>query len=196
MSGDPETLRVYDVKAEDYARLVSDHQSAQLKEFIAVLPEGAHVLDLGCGPGNSAAQLAQAGCTVEATDASQEMVALARRHAGVTARCASFDEITGADIYDGIWANFSLLHADRADMPRHLAALRAALKPGGHFHIGMKTGEGAERDGIGRFYTYYTADELTGLLADVGLHPFTIHTGEEVGLAGTMDPWITLLCRG
>ncbi len=196
MSKDDETLRVYDAKAEDYAKLVASAPDTQLTEFIDAMPPEGHVLDLGCGPGNSAAMMAEAGFVVEATDASPEMVTLAARHAGVTARLASFDEIEGKDVYDGIWANFSLLHADRAEMPRHLAALRLALRAGGVFHIGMKTGTGAERDGIGRFYTYYTAEELIGLLRAAGFEPFKTHTGEEKGLAGTVDPWITLLSRG
>ncbi|MEO0370374.1 MAG: class I SAM-dependent methyltransferase [Pseudomonadota bacterium] len=196
MSADDETLRVYDAKAEDYAKLVADTPDRQLIEFMVAMPKGGAVLDLGCGPGNAAAMMAREGFTVEATDASPEMVALAGQHDGVTARLASFDDIAGEDIYDGIWANFSLLHADRADMPRHLTALRRALRSGGAFHIGMKTGTGAERDGIGRFYTYYTADELTALLRTAGFEPVKSCSGVEEGLAGTMDPWITLLCRG
>ncbi|MEM7732965.1 MAG: methyltransferase domain-containing protein [Pseudomonadota bacterium] len=196
MSADAETLRVYDAKAEDYAKLVSTSPDTQLRQFMAALPPGGDVLDLGCGPGNSAAMMAQTGFSVEAADASQEMVALAGRQDGVTARLASFDDVSGEDIYDGIWANFSLLHADRADMPRHLAALRLALRAEGVFHIGMKTGSGAERDGLGRYYAYYTTDELIGLLGAAGFEPLKTHTGVEKGLAGTMDPWITLLCHG
>lgn len=197
MSADRETLSVYDAKAGDYAKLVtSTTDTPQLTAFLDAISPNGRVLDLGCGPGNSAARLAQAGLTVDATDASAEMVALASRQPGVTAWLASFDEIEGTDIYDGIWANFSLLHAERHDMPRYLQALRQALKPGGVFHIGMKTGDGAERDGIGRYYTYYTADELDGLLRAAGFEPFFSRTGVEEGLAGTMDPWITLLCRG
>ncbi len=197
MSADKETLSVYDAKAGDYAKLVADTEdTAQMKAFIAALPAAASVLDLGCGPGNSAARLAREGFQVEATDASAEMVALAAKQPGVTARKASFDDIEGEDLYDGIWANFSLLHADRNDMPRYLSALREALKPGGAFHIGMKTGTGAERDGIGRFYTYYTEDELDGLLRTAGFEPFDKYTGVERGMAGTMDPWITILARG
>lgn len=196
MSTDRETLDVYDVKANEYAELVADNQDAQLIAFIAQLPHGARVLDLGCGPGAASRKMAEAGFTVEATDASPGMIDLAKKHPGVTARLASFDDISGTDLYDGVWANFSLLHADRADMPRHLSALREAMKPGGLFHIGMKTGTGAKRDGIGRFYTFYTEDELKGLLRGAGFDPVATQTGVEKGLAGTMDPWITISSRG
>ncbi|MEQ8290825.1 MAG: class I SAM-dependent methyltransferase [Roseovarius sp.] len=197
MTADKQTLDVYAAKRDDYVRTTEDHaDDPQLTAFIGALPSGAHALDLGCGPGWAAAQMAGAGLTVTATDASPEMVELASHIAGVTARVASFDDITETDAYDGIWAHFSLLHAPRADMPRHLAALRRALKPGGLFHIGMKTGEGAHRDALGRHYTYYTAAELHTLLTDAGFTPFSSHTGTDKGLAGTMDPWITIAAHG
>ncbi|GFE51000.1 methyltransferase [Roseobacter cerasinus] len=195
---DAETLKVYAAKAQDYASMVTDKaaKNPQLAAFIAALPEGGHVLDLGCGPGNSAAEMARAGLQVTAFDPVPEMVALAGQYPGVRARLAGFDDVTGHDLYDGIWANFSLLHAPRADMPRHLDAIAAALKPGGRFHIGMKTGRGAQRDPIGRLYTYYTDAELTGLLEDVGLTVTERTTGREKGLDGVEADWICLAAHG
>ena len=134
--------------------------------------------------------------TVDATDAAPEMVAMAARHDGVTARLAGFDDIERHDLYDGIWANFSLLHAPRRDMPRHLAALRRALKPGGHLHVALKSGTGEARDTLGRFYTYYTEEELHGLLRDAGFAPVSGRTGTGAGLDGTIAPWIAMTAHG
>jgi len=191
---DRETLAVYDAKADDYADLVgkAPAPSPQLDSFLGGLPTGAHLLDLGCGPGMAAAYFAKAGHQVTATDASASMVDLARHHPGVTVRQETFDEISGVDLYDGIWANFCLLHAQRSDLPRHLQAITTALKPGGIFHIGMKTGEGTERDALGRRYTFVTEDELTTLLTDAGLAPFAQWTGKDKGFAGTYDPWVVM----
>ncbi len=194
---DKETLDVYDAKAQEYANKF-DTVKARDSQFVAFLdglPEKANLLDLGCGPGRAAAAMAAAGHTVTATDASAGMIDLAARLPGVTARQETFDEISGEALYDGIWANFSLLHAEREDLPRHLAALSQALKPGGLFHIGMKTGAGMGRDGIGRRYTYVTQDELTKLLLEVGLTPHQHWTGRDKGLAGTEDPWIVMHAR-
>lgn len=197
MTHDPETLTVYGAKAAEYAELTQgEGENRFLAAFIKALPKGARVLDLGCGPGHSAAEMARAGIAVDATDAVPEMVEMAAAHPGVTAWQASFDEITGEALYDGIWANFALLHAPRADMPRHLAALRHALKPGGLFHIGMKTGAGEKRDTIGRRYTYYSEDALRALLDAAGLSPFEIWTGEDRGLDGMMAPWIVIHAHG
>jgi len=195
---DPETLAVYAAKVGDYVALTGDGATRDplLRAFIADLPTGGHVLDLGCGPGHAAATLAEAGLHVTATDAVAEMVEIAAQHPGVTARVATFDDISEAAAYDGIWANFSLLHAPRADMPRNLSALHRALTPNGLLHIALKTGTGEKRDPIGRLYTYYTDAELTGLLADAGFTVTSRATGREKGLDGVPADWLALRAYG
>ncbi|KUF11036.1 class I SAM-dependent methyltransferase [Pseudoponticoccus marisrubri] len=190
---DPETIRVYDSRAGEYARVTaSDGPDATLQAFIAALPPGGRVLDLGCGPGLSAGHMAAAGLEVEAWDASAEMVALAAARPGVTARQAVFEDLQAEAAYDGVWANFSLLHAPRAAMPGHLAAIKRALKPAGLLHLGLKTGEGARRDALGRHYTYYTQDALFDLLRAAGLRPGPARHGADTGLDGVVAPWITV----
>lgn len=191
---DEETIAVYDAKATEYADLIEREAEADpyLQSFLEACVPGGRLLDLGCGPGVSAGQMAAAGFDVDATDASGEMVALAAQQAGVTAWQATFDDISGEAVYDGIWANFSLLHAARADMPRHLKALRTALRPGGVFHIGLKLGDGAKRDGIGRQYTYYTEAELDAALMAAGFTPTFRDFGSSRGLDGVMAEWIVM----
>ena len=69
---DAETLRIYDDRAADYAAQNQDYlsQDPRLHSFIAACPTGARVLDLGCGPGTSAAVMAAAGLQADAMDAS------------------------------------------------------------------------------------------------------------------------------
>jgi len=192
---DARTLAVYDAGAGEYAARfgLKPEDDAAFAAFTAVLPEGP-VLDLGCGPGTWAAALIAAGRAVEAWDASPGMVQAARAR-GVPARVATFDALDGEGVHAGIWANFSLLHAPRADLPCHIAAIARALVPGGILHLGMKTGTGAARDGLGRLYTYVTEAELTGLLTGAGLSVLSRRTGESVGFDGTAAPWIILLAR-
>lgn len=195
---DAETLKVYAEKAQYYSDLMAESAGKDplQAKFIAALPKGSHVLDLGCGPGHFAHFMANAGLRVTASDAVAEMLALIPKHPLITPVHSTFDEITGTDIYDGIWANFSLLHAPRADMPRHLAALKRAIKPGGLFHIALKTGDNTERDGLGRQYTYFTESELTELLTTAGFVVDSCAKGRDVGLAGTTDEWIALHAHG
>lgn len=193
MTGDPETIRTYDARAEDYARVTaSDTPGALLQDFINALPEGGRVLDLGCGPGNFARLMARTGLQVHATDASARMVALASGIPGVTAEQATFDDLTAIAAFDGVWANFSLLHAPRDTMPRHLSAIYRALKPGGAFHLAVKTGTGEARDRLGRFYAYYSPDSLTALLTEAGFVVTKITHGRDKGLDGAESDWISV----
>lgn len=195
---DPETLAVYATQSTRYAAVTDDalRNDPLLAAFIDGLPVGSDVLDLGCGPGTAAAAMAQAGLRVHATDAVPEMIALATQHTGVRAEVKTFEQITGTDIYDGIWANFCLLHADRVALPTILAALHSALRTGGRFHIGMKLGHGTKRDAIGRQYTYVSDPELHGLLKDAGFTVTKMTTGRDKGLDGTYADWIALAAYG
>lgn len=191
MSADVETLRVYAAQAERYADVFDvEREDPWLDAFLAAMPEGAQVLELGCGPGRIAGVMQSAGLRVDAVDASPEMVALARERHGVDARVARFDEIDAQDVYAGVWANFSLLHAPRAEMSGHLNRLHRALVPGGRLHLGLKAGQGETRDELGRFYTYYEEQELRDLLQAAGFALAQVDHGASAGLAGTVDPWL------
>lgn len=193
MSFDPETIALYDAKAAEYEALgQSDKPDSALEVFIDALPKAGRALDLGCGPANAAARMQQRGLVVSAIDPSTEMAALALRKYGVTVTVGTFDDITGAAEFDGIWASFCLLHAPRADMLRHLKAIHRALKAGGLFYIGLKTGTGEKRDALGRLYTYYTEAELRGLLNTAGFTITNTKTGADPGLDGVVAPWITM----
>lgn len=192
---DPETLAVYAREAERYrARFADKGADGHLRAFLDALPAQADLLDLGCGPGRAAALMKEAGHHVVAYDATPEFVDQAKA-LGVDARLARFDDLTAQEAFDGIWANFSLLHAPRAAMPGHLAAIALALRPGGVFHLGLKLGTGEARDALGRFYTYYSEDALESLLAGAGLQVTDKDFGTGEGLSGSTDPFIILTAR-
>lgn len=197
MTVDAKTIAVYDAKAADYAaRFDTDEKpGAHLLRFINALPKDAHVLDLGCGPGTAAGHMSAAGLKVDAVDASAQMVRAANFKDGVTARQASFDDLNAHSEYHGVWANFSLLHAPRDHLLRHLEAIAHSLRDRGLFHIGMKTGTGAQRDRLERMYTFVSGPELRGLLETAGFEILAQDTGHEVGLAGTDDWWIVLMAQ-
>lgn len=191
---DKETLNVYAAKAKDYAkRFSSAKPDLHLAAFMLAVPKGGRVLDMGCGTGRSTAFMIEAGLKADALDASAEMAEIADSEYGVTVRVTGFETLDAEGVYDGIYANFSLLHAPKAEMPEHLARISKALVPGGFFHIGLKTGTGEKRDALGRFYAYYTDAEITGLLEDAGFVVIERSFGADVGLDGTVAPWIILL---
>lgn len=196
MSVDRRTIDAYEANAATYAkRFRVVRLTPPLKAFIAALPEGARVLDLGCGPGDASAHLRSAGMRPDPVDASPAMVAMANDRHAIGARLGTFDDLNAVAAYDGVWANFSLLHAPRADLPRHLAAIHRALKPGGLFHIAMKTGSGERRDKLGRSYTYVGRQELRNSLVEAGFTVIAAANGRERGLAGTLDPFVIFRAR-
>ena len=125
---DAETLSVYAAKAAEYAEMTSGEEaSPNLLRFISGLPQGARTLDIGCGPGFAAGAMAAAGMQAEAWDPVPEMVAMAAALDGVTAQEATYSDLTSADVYDGIWCNFSMLHTPLTDWPDQFAAIARAL---------------------------------------------------------------------
>jgi SAM-dependent methyltransferase len=191
---DARTIAVYDARAKAYAAMGPGKPQRDLMQFIDGLPAQGSVLDVGCGPGTAAVQMKTAGLKVDAIDASAAMVQLAQAK-GVAARIATFDDISGIKVYDGVWASFSLLHAPAVDLPRHIAAIARTLRPAGLFHIAMKTGEGEQRDSLDRLYTFVTEVQLRSLLSDTGLLPVFTRTGVDKGLAGTDDAYLVIQAR-
>ena len=193
---DLRTIAAYDEKAVEYEeRFTTEKENPYLAAFIAEVAPGAHVLDLGCGPGHAAQRMSEAGLIVTGTDASREMIARAQSRGFGTFSVATFNDLVEIAAYDGVWANFSLLHAPREDLPRHLAAIRASLRVDGVLHIGMKTGSGMARDSLDRQYTYYQEDELSDRIHEAGFKILKSDTGATVGLDGTLAPWVINLAR-
>jgi len=197
---DRETMEVYAMAADDYADRFAQtqdaDQEADLQAFLADLPKRGHVLDLGCGPGHWAARIRDAGLTVDAMDASPEMAQLAKTKFDLDVQTNPFEALSAQNRYDGIWANFSLLHAPRVDFPSHLARIHRALRSDGCFSIGMKIGTGEHRDHLGRFYAYYEEQELRDCLASAGFTVTRSRLGNGKGLAGSDDAFVVMTAHG
>lgn len=146
MAEEASTATLYDVNAGRWARqdrvLLSDFTA---RPFVldAIAPlRGAHVLDLGCGEGYVARQIAAAGASsLFGLDISGEMIQNARRSAPAEASCAMRFEVADAasftdfprERFDRIVAVFLFNYLTRAQMTSVLRAARARLAPGGSF---------------------------------------------------------------
>lgn len=191
---DPRTIAVYQAKAQEYAkRFTHAEPDGHFLQFAERLAPASRVLDLGCGHGPATQALSARGHDVLGLDASAALLEIARKGSDATFHLGTFDDILTLGNFDAVWANFSLLHAARPDLPRHLRDICHALNDGGLLHIGMKTGTGTARDGIDRRYTYVTADELSGLLDAAGFEVLACEEGAGAGLDGTVAPWVVIL---
>ena len=109
--------------------------------FLPLLREAGaeRVLELGCGTGNDAARLAEAGFDVVALDGSEEAIALARRHRDVKFLVADMTEpLPFADSsFGAVMANVSLHMFTDAVTRAVFAEIERVLRPGGLllFHV-------------------------------------------------------------
>ena len=192
---DERTINAYTNKVAEYLKIPLPPEQLEARQaFADAVGAGGYVLDLGSGPGSDSGFLMRQGLKVRALDATPAFVEHAREN-GVDAHLGTFDDVTETAEYDGIYASFSLLHAPRADFPRHLQAIHRALKPGGQLFLGMKLGTGEHRDDLDRYYSYYTEAEIEDALNKAG---FTIDRavhGIGKGLAGSYDEYILVFAH-
>ena len=188
---DKDTMAAYAANIEKFRDMVTKIDgNSRLDGFLARLPKGAAILDLGCGVGDSAVRMRNAGFPVSCTDGSPEMVATANELHGLDAVQKSFSELWEEAAYNAVWASFSLLHAPRAEMPANLARIHRAILPGGLFYMGLKLGAGEARDAAGRFYAYFGEEELRRMLLEAGFSVLAAETDSMVGLLGSPEPCI------
>ncbi len=108
---------------------------AKLSRVRQLLHAKGHVLEIGCGTGSTALQLAPGVAHITATDVSCGMIDIARSKLGpdhtnnVTFRQADAADLVEGHPFDAICA-FSLLHLIE-DVPTLLDRIRAQLKPVG-----------------------------------------------------------------
>ena len=138
------------------------------KRFEEVLPEGGTILDLGCGSGRDTLAFYEDEFEVTPLDGSPEMCALAEIHTNLEVLNMTFDELDFDEVFDGVWANASLLHVPEKEMPEVLKKIALALKPGGYVYISVKEGD---FEGIrdGRYFVDYSKRKLIDLVEDTGL---------------------------
>jgi SAM-dependent methyltransferase len=190
VSADERTLAYYDGDAAAFAQTIYDKHL--LADFIADLPVGGCVLDLGCGAGAHSAMLRDAGFVVTSVDGSAGLAAEAKWLWNVDVRLMHFDQLDFADAFDGVWASASLMHASGEQLPAIFAAIRRATKDGGVFHVTLKEGVD-RRDGRGRFFCGMSKDALTALAAD--WRDVRIDGHVAPGYESEQTPWLRLRAR-
>ncbi|MDB5589385.1 MAG: SAM-dependent methyltransferase [Devosia sp.] len=157
---DDETLRFYAENAEVYAGRQRRLDDEQLSTFLAALPAGGDILELGTGGGQDAAYMLSAGFAVTPSDASAELAAAAEILLGRPVKIMAFNQLDDVATYDGVWASAALLHAPAAELTEDIARIHTALRPGSPLTASFKAGTGEGRDGLGRYYNYPSAQTL------------------------------------
>ena len=107
-----------------------------LKKFLSLLPDGADVLDVGCGGGQDSKFLAVSGCAVLGIDFSTEMIKLAKKYAPeVDFKVADVMKLSAVKKFDGIWCCRVFHHVSFKEQENFLDKLYALLTKGGILYI-------------------------------------------------------------
>ena len=142
---------------------VAGDMNSLYQPCLAELPEGARILDVGCGSGRDTLAFKNKGYQVDAIDYSEELVKKATRLTGIPIKLKSFYEVDDYEAYDGIWACASLLHCERSRLAEVLEKMVQALKPNGVIYMSFKYGD-SDRDQDGRQFTDLDENQAEALL--------------------------------
>ena len=193
---DEATLQFYRGHAEAYAGREITSRKARLSAFLALLPKGARILELGCGAGGDTAEILAQGFDVRATDGSPEMAAVASKRLGRPVETLLFHELDEVEAYDGVWANACLLHVPRDQLAHVLSLIWRALKPDGAFFASYKEGEAGGRDALDRYYNYPSQDWLRSTYAQAGdWDTLSMERGEVKGFDDKMAEMLFVVAR-
>ena len=144
-----------------------------LRPFLAALPRGASVLDVGCGPGNQIKVGLEHGLAMHGCDGSSGMIAVAKkRFAQVPFTQSDVRELPFSDRqFDAVICRAVLLHLDAEDGIKVIREIRRSLKPRGRLFLFTTQGAGV---GETRHHS---------LAKDFGLPPIFFFHWDPVALA-------------
>jgi SAM-dependent methyltransferase len=192
------TLAHYAQEAESFWQGTRDHDVSQnLDALLDAIPGSGpfRILDFGCGPGRDLRALLERGHEPVGLDGAEPFVRMAREFAGVEVWQQDFLALSLPDAaFDGVFANASLFHVPRREVPRVLRELHAALRPGGVLFASNPRGENQEGWNGSRYGAYHDLESWTRLALDAGFEAVR-HYYRPAGLPREQQPWLASLWR-
>ena len=192
------TLEYYNERAVEFWEGTRDHDVRQnidalLRHIVAAPPW--RILDLGCGPGRDLATFRALGHTAIGLDGSAPFAALARKHSGCEVWQQDFIALDlPATHFDGVFANASLFHVPRSELPRVLGQLHAALKPGGVLFSSNPRGNNEEGWNGARYGVYHDLEAWRAFVQAAGFTELE-HYYRPPGLPREQQPWLASVWR-
>ena len=163
------------------------------QSFLKRLPQGGHILDLGCGSGRDSKAFINKGYTVTAVDGSAEIAKCAEDFIGQSVIVSTFQELSYNNVFDGVWASASLLHCPRVQIHDVLSRITQALKPNGLIFMSFKWGEDETTDQRGRYFNNYTLSTFQSLIDGIPELAVLDLWSETKPLRDSEQQWLNVL---
>ena len=192
------TLGHYDDTAERFWEATRDHDVSQ--NVAALLSHldgpGPHrILDLGCGPGRDLRTFRALGHEAVGLDGAARFVDMARRHSGCEVLHQDFFALAlPAERFDGVFANASLFHVPRQELPRVLRELWATLRPQGVLFSSNPHGDDEEGWQGARYGAQYGLGTRRRFVTAAGFVELA-HCYRPPGRPRARQPWLATVWR-
>ena len=172
---------------------VSQNISALLRHIQGTPP--FTILDFGCGPGRDLATFTKFGHVAIGLEGAVELAKMARENSG----CEVWEQdFLRLDLppghFDGVFANATLQHVPRQELPRVLGELRAALKPDGVLFASNPRGENEEGWNRNRYSSYHDLEAWRGFMVAAGFTELE-HYYRPPGVPREEQPWLASVWR-
>ena len=192
------TLEHYNRRAREFWEGTRDHDVRQnieaLLRHIRAAPP-LRILDFGCGPGRDLAAFRALGHEPIGLEGSPPLAAMAREHSGCEVWEQDFLALDlPAARFDGVFANASLFHVPRAELPRVLRELHACLKPRGVLFSSNPRGRNEEGWSAGRYGAWHDLEAWRGFLTEAGFAEIE-HYYRPPGLPREQQGWLASAWR-
>ncbi len=192
------TLDHYQARAEAFREGTRNHDVEQninaLLRHIQATPPFT-ILDLGCGPGRDLCTFVQRGHRAIGLEGAPALAGMARDQSA----CEVWEQdFVGMDLpdacFDGVFANASLFHVPRQELPRVLRQLHATLKAGGVLFSSNPRGNNEENINGERYGAYYDLATWRDYLTAAGFVELE-HYYRPPGLPCEQQPWLASVWR-
>ncbi|MBI5920194.1 MAG: methyltransferase domain-containing protein [Betaproteobacteria bacterium] len=192
------TLGHYHARAAAFWEGTRHHDVAQnieaLLRHVQATPPFT-LLDFGCGPGRDLRTFTQRGHRAIGLEGAPALADMARAYSDCEVWQQDFLRMKLPDAhFDGVFANASLFHVPRQELPKVLRQLHASLKPGGVLFSSNPRGNNEERMDGERYGAYYDLATWRTYLADAGFVELE-HYYRPAGLPREQQPWLATVWR-
>ena len=192
------TLDHYNERAADFWEGTRNHDVQQnidalLRHIRAASP--LRILDFGCGPGRDLMTFRALGHEAIGLEGSPPFATMARLHSSCEVWEQNFLALQlPSNYFDGVFANASLFHVPRQELPRVLSELHATLKPDGVLFASNPRGNGDEGWNRGRYGSYHDLESWRALLQAAAFVELEYYY-RPPGLPLEQQPWLASVWR-